>query len=89
MNADIYLKMIQSAIQTSVFVSLPVLGLGLIAGLSISIIQAATQINDASLAFIPKIASLVIALVLFGNFMVSKLVLFTQTMYAQIPHVIQ
>lgn len=89
MNADIYLKMIQSAIQTSVFVSLPVLGLGLVAGLSISIIQAATQINDASLAFIPKIASLVIALVLFGNFMVSRLVLFTQTMYSQIPQVIQ
>lgn len=89
MNADIYLKMIQAAIQTSVFVSLPVLGLGLVAGLSISIIQAATQINDASLAFIPKIASLVIALILFGNFMVSKLVLFTQTMYSQIPHVIQ
>lgn len=89
MNADIYLKMIQSAIQTSVFVSLPVLGLGLLAGLTISIFQAATQINDASLAFIPKIASLVIALILFGNFMVSKLVLFTQTMYSQIPHVIQ
>jgi flagellar biosynthetic protein FliQ len=89
MNADLYLKLTQTAIETSVFVALPILGLGLAAGLGVSIFQAATQINDASLAFIPKIASLVIALMLFGNFMVSKLVLFTQTIYAQIPHAIQ
>jgi flagellar biosynthetic protein FliQ len=89
MNADLYLKLTQSAIETSVYVSLPVLGFGLAAGLGISILQAATQINDASLSFIPKIASLVVALILFGNLMVSKLVVFTQNTYSQIPNVIQ
>ena len=89
MSADLYLKLTQNAIETSVFIASPILGLGLVAGLSISIFQAATQINDASLAFIPKIASLVIALMLFGNFMVSRLVLFTQTIYAQIPQLIR
>jgi flagellar biosynthetic protein FliQ len=89
MSADLYLKLTQNAIETSVFIASPILGLGLVAGLSISIFQAATQINDASLAFIPKIASLVIALMIFGNFMVSRLVLFTQTIYAQIPQLIR
>jgi flagellar biosynthetic protein FliQ len=89
MSADLYLKLTQNAIETSVFIASPILGLGLVAGLSISIFQAATQINDASLAFIPKIVSLVIALMLFGNFMVSRLVLFTQSIYSQIPQLIR
>jgi len=72
------------AVQTAVLVATPVLALGLIAGLAVSIFQAATQINDAALAFIPKIAAAVIGMVLFGHFMITRIAGFTSWVFSQI-----
>ena len=55
MQIDDFMRMGQMGIETAVLVSTPVLALGLVAGLAVSIFQAATQINDAALAFIPNI----------------------------------
>ena len=77
MNIDDYMRFGQIGIQTAVMVSAPVLVLGLIAGLAVSIFQAATQINDAALAFIPKIGAAVLGLVLFGHFMLNRIAGFT------------
>ena len=55
MDLDDYLMLAQMGIEVAVLVSAPVLVLGLVAGLAVSIFQAATQINDSALAFIPKI----------------------------------
>jgi flagellar biosynthetic protein FliQ len=85
MNVDDFLKLGQVSIQTAMLVSAPILVIGLIAGLSVSIFQAATQINDSSLAFIPKIGAAVVGLILFGHFMISKLSTFTIYVYSQIP----
>ncbi len=71
-------------IETAVLVSAPVLVLGLVAGLAVSIFQAATSINDAALAFIPKIASAVVGLVLFGHFMINRIASFTTWLYEHI-----
>jgi flagellar biosynthetic protein FliQ len=68
-------------------VSAPVLLFGLAAGITVSIIQAATQINDAALAFIPKIAAAVLALVIFGPWMISQMVAFAVYAFNQIPNV--
>jgi len=89
MDIDDFLHLTQLAIQTAVLVSAPILGLGLIAGLAVSIFQAATQISDAALAFIPKIGAAVIGLLLFGHFMVSRIASFTVWLYTQIPTLIQ
>lgn len=90
MEMDDFINIGQYAIETAVWVSAPVLVLGLIAGLFVSIFQAATQINDSSLAFIPKIGAAVMGLVLFGNFMMSRIAGFTTWVYTQIgsitPH---
>ncbi len=75
-------------IEVAIWVSAPVLLLGLIAGFTVSVIQAATQINDASLAFIPKIGAVVLALVLFGTFMLSRIAEFTTWTFNQIPNVL-
>lgn len=75
-------------IEVAMWVSAPVLLLGLIAGLFVSILQAATQINDASLAFIPKIGAVILALILFGTFMVSRIAEFTIWTFGQIPNVL-
>ncbi len=89
MNIDNYLHVVQVSIETAVWVSAPVLVMGLIAGFAISMFQAATQINDASLAFIPKIGAAVLALIVFGNFMISRIATFTTWVYNQIPQLIQ
>lgn len=89
MNLDDYLSLARVAIETAVWVSAPILVFGLVAGLVVSIVQAATQINDASLAFIPKIGAAVVGLVAFGHFMINRIAGFTTWVYSQIPHLTQ
>ena len=84
MGLDDFLLLGQDAIITATLVSSPILVLGLVAGLAVSIFQAATQINDAALAFIPKILSAVIGLVFFGHFMIVRIATFTQNAYERI-----
>ncbi len=88
MEFNEYLQVAQQGIETAIWVSAPVLIFGLVAGLVISIIQAATQINDASVAFIPKIGAVVVALLVFGSFMVSRIADFTRFAYGKIPDVL-
>ena len=87
MNLDDFLRIASFGVQTAIMVSAPVLLLGLAAGIGISIFQAATQINDAALAFIPKIAAAVIALLVFGPWMISRMVAFATFALGQIPQV--
>jgi flagellar biosynthesis protein FliQ len=89
MVIDDYIRFGQASIETAIMVSAPILILGLIAGLAVSIFQAATQINDSSLAFIPKIGAAVLGLILFGNFMISRIAAFTTWLYQQIPNVVR
>ena len=89
MGIDDYIRLGQVSIQTAILVSAPILVLGLVAGLAVSIFQAATQINDAALAFIPKIGATVVGLVLFGHFMISQITNFTSWVFNQIPQVLQ
>lgn len=84
MNFDDFMRIAQVGIETAIFVSGPVLLLGLVAGLIVSIFQASTQISDGALAFIPKIGATVVGLLLFGNFMMNRLVFFTTWAYQQI-----
>jgi len=85
MGIDDYLRLARVSVETAALVSAPVLLLGLVAGLAVSIFQAATQINDAALAFIPKIGAAIVGLVVFGHFMISRIASFTEWVYNQIP----
>lgn len=87
MVIDDFLRFAQVGIETAMLVSAPVLVLGLVAGLAVSVFQAATQINDSALAFIPKIGAAVVGLMVFGHFMMSRIAGFTQWVYGQIPNV--
>ena len=86
MNVDDFLRLGQMSIQTALLVSAPILIIGLLAGFAVSIFQAATQINDSSLAFIPKIGSAVVGLVFFGHFMINRIASFTAWVFGQIPN---
>ena len=87
MTIDEFTRVASFGIETAMLVSAPVLLSGLAAGVMISVFQAATQINDAALAFIPKIAATVLALSFFGHWMMSKMATFTEFALSQIPNV--
>jgi flagellar biosynthetic protein FliQ len=62
-----------------------VLVFGLVTGLVVSVFQAMTQINEMTLAFIPKIVASVVALVLFGPWMLGRLVSYTSVLFQSLP----
>lgn len=84
LTIDDFLRLGQLSIETALLVSAPILALGLIAGLAVSIFQAATQINDSALAFLPKIGAAVVGLLLFGHFMINRISAFTIYVYEYI-----
>ena len=87
MTLEQFLEVSSYGVQTAMLVSAPVLLMGLAAGILVSILQAATQINDAALSFIPKIAAVVLSLVLFGNWMIQKMSALAVFALNQIPSV--
>jgi flagellar biosynthetic protein FliQ len=63
---------------------LPILGVALVVGLFISFIQAITQINEATLAFLPKIVAIGLALMMLGSFMTTTLASFSHQIFDRI-----
>lgn len=70
------------------WVSAPVLIASLALGLAVGLLQAATQIQDQTLSFVPKLVIVAIALVVFGSFMSEEIVRFTQTLWLEIPRLV-
>jgi flagellar biosynthetic protein FliQ len=75
----------QQAIELTLILSAPLLLSALAIGLIVSIFQAATQINEQTLSFIPKLLGVFIVLVIAGPWMVSMMVDFIQRLYGNIP----
>lgn len=74
----------QRAIMTVIYVSAPMLGLGLIVGLAISVFQATTQIHEQTLTFVPKILAVFGAMIIFGPWMLNVLIEFAQDLFMNI-----
>jgi len=84
MEQEIVLEIAQRTFLVILYVSAPVLGLSLIVGLVISIFQAATQIHEQTMTFIPKILSVIAAIAVFGSWMLRMLIEYTQELYTNI-----
>jgi flagellar biosynthesis protein FliQ len=87
MTPETVLQLGRNALEMALLLAGPVLLFGLIAGLSVAIFQALTQINEMTLVFIPKIAATVLALALFGPWMLQKLINYTTALFEAIPGV--
>ncbi|MBC7702688.1 MAG: flagellar biosynthesis protein FliQ [Rhodoferax sp.] len=85
MNAQMVLTMGQEALLTLVMVASPVLGVVLVVGLLISLFQAITQINEATLTFIPKLIAAMLVLALAGPWMLSILIDYIRRTIESIP----
>jgi len=75
------LALAERGIMTILLVAGPILLLALAVGLFVSIFQATTQIQEQTLAFIPKIIAVLVGVVFFGPWMLEKIVEFTMTLY--------
>ena len=84
-NAQMVLTMGQDALLTLLMVAAPILGIVLLVGLVISLFQAITQINEATLTFIPKLVAAMLALAIAGPWMLSMLVDFIRRTIESIP----
>ncbi len=71
------LSLANSSLLMVMLVGGPVLALGLLVGLAVSIFQATTQINEQTLAFVPKFLAMIVAILFFGPFMLREMVDFT------------
>src|SRR5699024_9499068 len=85
LNEELVLTLAERSIVTVLLVAGPILILALAVGLLVSIFQATTQIQEQTLAFIPKIIAVLIGVVLFGPWMLSNIVEFTADSYQSLP----
>ncbi|MDL2313417.1 flagellar biosynthesis protein FliQ [Desulfovibrio sp. OttesenSCG-928-C14] len=84
MTPEFVIGFARQAIELTLMVSLPMLGVGLVVGLTVSIFQAATQIQEMTLSFIPKIVSMFIALLIAFPWIMNKLTSFTTELFMNI-----
>lgn len=88
MNADTVIDITRQALEVILMLSLPLLLTALAAGLLVGIFQAATQINEMTLSFIPKLLAMVVVLLLAGSWMLGVLVDYTRRLFDSIPALI-
>lgn len=85
MTPELVVTIGKSALETVILISAPMLLLSLIVGLLVSIFQAVTQINEATLTFVPKIIVTFLAILLFLPWMLRVMLGFTTSLFANIP----
>ncbi len=88
MTMELVIEMGQQTIETALLLAAPALLFSLVAGLLISLFQAVTQINEATLTFLPKILAVTLALILFFPWMLSLMIAFTSRILINIPNYI-
>jgi flagellar biosynthetic protein FliQ len=87
-NQDTVVSLATSAMTLAIEIAGPLLLVGLVIGLVVSIFQAVTQIQEQSLSFIPKIVGLAALIVILGPWMLGQLVSYAQNLYMSIPQLI-
>ena len=87
MTEEFVVSIAQTAVYTVLLVSMPMLGLALIVGLSIGIFQAVTSINEMTLTFIPKIVVVMAAVVVFAPWILQIMQTFTNEIFSSITQI--
>lgn len=73
------------AIRTAIMLAAPMLTVGLLVGILVSIFQAATQINEMTLVFVPKMLGVAVALLIFFPWMLRVITDFSQNLFLNLP----
>jgi flagellar biosynthetic protein FliQ len=82
MDVDQAVSLVREALTVALMMSVPILGVGLLIGLSVSLFQAVTQIQEQTLTFVPKILGMGIMAIAIVPWVGERLIEFTQRMFA-------
>jgi len=80
-------KILRDSLMTVMLVSAPVLGIGMLVGLIVSIFQTTTSIQEQTLTFVPKMIAIFVTIMLFGSWMIRVLINYTNNIYALIEKI--
>jgi flagellar biosynthetic protein FliQ len=85
MTDELVMRLGQEALKTTAMVSAPLLGSALVIGLIVSIFQAITQINEATLTFVPKMIVIGVVILLAGPWMIEIITVYAQNLFDALP----
>jgi flagellar biosynthesis protein FliQ len=85
MTEGMVLDLARHALTITLQLTLPILIFSLVSGLVVSVFQAVTQINEMTLAFVPKIIAVLVAAVLFGPWMLNSLLAYVTNLFINLP----
>ena len=86
MTPELVVELAQKAIKVTLLVSLPILGIGLLVGVLVSILQAATQIQEMALTFVPKILSILVGLLFLLPWIMNQVTGFALELFTNLPN---
>jgi flagellar biosynthetic protein FliQ len=89
MSNDMAVQIGRDALMMVMLISAPMLGLGLLVGILVSIFQAITQIQEQTLSFIPKIIAVFVSVLIFGPWILSLMVDYTREIFLRLPMMIR
>lgn len=89
MNEDMVLTLGLEALKTALYLSAPILLVAMLVGIAVSMLQAITQINEATLTFIPKIVAIAIVIVITGPWMLELLTTYTADLLTRFPELVR
>jgi flagellar biosynthetic protein FliQ len=89
MTESYVLSLAQNAVTVMLILAGPILLISLIVGSLISLVQAATQINEVTLTFIPKMIAIGLVLALLGSWMLQRLLVFTSNIFTSLPNFVK
>lgn len=85
MKSDLAIQLLADVLWNALLITAPLLGVTLIVGLCVSVLQVVTQVQEMSLTYIPKIIAAVLVLVVFGPWMLKRLLAFATNLISNIP----
>jgi flagellar biosynthetic protein FliQ len=85
MDIATVIDLAREALWMTILISAPLLGVALVAGVLIGVIQAATSINEMTLSFIPKLAALALVIAIVGGWQIGMMVDYTRRIFERIP----
>ena len=88
MSPEFVVQLAKEAIEITLYLSLPIMGVGLVVGLIVSLFQAVTQIHEMTLTFVPKIIAVLLSLLFLLPWMMQKIIFYTEQLLTQLPRYI-
>lgn len=89
MTQETVIALARDALSLALMLAAPTLGLSLLVGLTIAVLQATTQVQEQTLAFVPKIIAVLVSLLIFGSWMLSIITSFATNIFGNLSNIVR